>query len=355
VPIANSPRDYKTKKIHTAGKTNENEKMSSVTNVIKKQEKSVLAAAAEPTQKGGIELYTPAFYALCSVGGILSCGITHTLVTPVDLVKCRLQTGFKYNGTLDGVSQIYREGGVRGLFRGWGPTAVGYSAQGLCKFGFYELFKKEFFDVLANNFGEETAYKNKTLVYVTASASAEVIADIALCPWEAIKVRVQTDPTFARGLSDGLPKLYGASGLGGLYKGLVPLWSRQVPYTIMKFTAFERVVEAIYKYALSKPKAEYNKAQQLGVTFVAGYIAGVFCAVVSHPADVVVSKLNKNPDKSAGDIIKDLGFKGCWTGLGPRIFMVGTLTALQWFIYDSFKVAIGLPTAGAAPPAPKQN
>jgi solute carrier family 25 phosphate transporter 3 len=301
--------------------------------------KSVLAAAAESRK---VQLYTPEFYGLCAIGGILSCGITHTMVTPVDLVKCRLQTGFKYKGTIDGVRQIFNEGGIRGLFKGWGPTAVGYSVQGLCKFGFYELFKKEFFDL----FEEETANKYKTFVYITASASAEVIADVGLCPWEAVKVRVQTDPTFARGLSDGLPKLIQVGGVGALYKGLVPLWARQVPYTIMKFTAFERTVEAIYKYAMSHPKEHYSKLQQLGITFIAGYIAGVFCAVVSHPADVVVSKLNKNPGTSIGVIIKDIGFSGCWAGLAPRIFMVGTLTALQWFIYDTFKVAVGLPTAG---------
>jgi len=32
--------------------------------------------------------------------------------------------------------------------------------------------------------------------------------------------------------------------------------------------------------------------QQTGVSFLAGYIAGIGCAVVSHPADVMVSKLN---------------------------------------------------------------
>lgn len=36
-----------------------------------------------------------------------------------------------------------------------------------------------------------------------------------------------------------------------------------------------------------------------------------------------------------------------------RIIMIGTLTALQWLIYDSFKVYAGLPTTGAAPPAEK--
>ena len=31
-----------------------------------------------------------------------------------------------------------------------------------------------------------------------------------------------------------------------------------------------------------------------------------------------------------------------WAGLGPRIIMIGTLTALQWFIYDGVKVDIKL-------------
>lgn len=63
---------------------------------------------------------------------------------------------------------------------------------------------------------------------------------------------------------------------------------------MVKFATFEKAVEAIYKHALSKPKNEYNKAQQLGVSFAGGYFAGVFCAVVSHPADTVVSQLNKS-------------------------------------------------------------
>ncbi|KAJ2364259.1 hypothetical protein H4S02_010926, partial [Coemansia sp. RSA 2611] len=50
----------------------------------------------------------------------------------------------------------------------------------------------------------------------------------------------------------------------------------------------------------------------------------------------------------------DLGFSGVWAGLTPRIFMIGTLTALQWFIYDSFKVQTGLPTTGAVA-APKKE
>lgn len=77
-----------------------------------------------------------------------------------------------------------------------------------------------------------------------------------------------------------------------LYKGLYPLWARQIPYTMIKFATFEKTVEYIYKNVLGKPKEAYNSLQQTGVSFLGGYIAGVGCAVGSHPADVMVSRLN---------------------------------------------------------------
>lgn len=40
------------------------------------------------------------------------------------------------------------------------------------------------------------------------------------------------------------------------------------------------------------------------------FSAGVFCAIVSHPADSVVSVLNKEKGSSAAQVLKRLGFKG---------------------------------------------
>lgn len=77
-------------------------------------------------------------------------------------------------------------------------------------------------------------------------------------------------------------------------------------------------------------------------------------AVVSHPADVIVSRMNAVADAPGQkqttmvDIAKDLGLKGVWRGLGPRVLMIGTLTSFQWLIYDTFKVYMGLPTTGTA-------
>ena len=67
-----------------------------------------------------------------------------------------------------------------------------------------------------------------------------------------------------------------------------------------------------------------SQIEQLGVSFAAGYIAGVFCAAVSHPADNLVSKLNSKKGATVGDIIKDMGWYNlCTRGLGLRILMVG--------------------------------
>merc|ERR1719471_1174876 len=235
------------------------------------------------------------------------------------------------------------DGGIKALARGWAPTLIGYSMQGACKFGFYEMFKNFYGGLM----GEENAYVYRTSLYLIASASAEFFADIALCPMEAVKVRIQTSD-YSSTLRDCFPRMKAEEGTGTFFRGLKPLWMRQIPYTMMKFACFEKTVEALYAYVVPKPRDQCSKSEQLMVTFAAGYIAGVFCAIVSHPADSVVSVINKSPEKGAGEILKEMGFKGVWKGLGARIIMIGTLTALQWFIYDGVKVALRLPR----PPPP---
>jgi len=307
---------------------------------------AALAASSGKDEEISCEFGSAKYYALCGFGGILSCGLTHTFVVPLDLVKCRIQVDpAKYGNIIKGFKVSVAESGVRELGKGWAPTLIGYSAQGLCKFGFYEIFKHVYADLL----GEENAYLWRTTLYLAASASAEFFADIALCPMESVKVRIQTKPDFARTLREGFPKILQEEGFSGFYKGIVPLWGRQIPYTMMKFACFERTVEALYKYVVPKPRSECSKGEQLIVTFIAGYIAGVFCAIVSHPADTIVSKLNQQKGSSFMQVAKKLGFMEMWKGLFPRIIMIGTLTALQWFIYDSVKVYFRMPR----PPPPE--
>lgn len=96
-----------------------------------------------------------------------------------------------------------------------------------------------------------------------------------------------------------------------------------------KFFFFEKIVQLFYTHVFPEPKNTYSKTTQLGVTFASGYLAGVVCAIVSHPADSLVSLLGKaeNKGKSAGTIAGEVGFVSLATkGLGTRVIMIGTLT-----------------------------
>jgi solute carrier family 25 phosphate transporter 3 len=93
---------------------------------------------------------------------------------------------------------------------------------------------------------------------------------------------------------------------------------------MMKFASFETIVEAIYNY-LPGTKNDYSKGAQTAVAFTGGYMAGILCAIVSHPADVMVSKLNaeRAPGEAFGAamsrIYSRIGFIGLWNGLPVRI------------------------------------
>merc|ERR1711898_89149 len=212
-------------------------------------------------QQYSCEVGTGKFYALCAVGGALSCGLTHTMVVPLDLVKCRLQVDpAKYKNLGNGFKLTLAEDGTKGLAKGWAPTLIGYSAQGVGKFGFYEGFKVLYGGII----GEESSYLNRMSLYLAASASAEFFADMFLAPFEAMKVRIQTMPGYANNMREAYAKMSKEGG-NPFYKGLKPLWLRQIPYTMMKFSCFEKTVEMLYAHVVPKPRAECSKGEQLVV------------------------------------------------------------------------------------------
>lgn len=115
----------------------------------------------------------------------------------------------KYRSIMSGFGIVYREQGIGGIWKGWSSKLFGYGAQGACKFGLYEYFKKFYADLAGPEFTKE----NKTAIFAAGSLSAQVIADVALNPFESVKVKVQTG--YAKGLVDGFPRLYRAEGLAG--------------------------------------------------------------------------------------------------------------------------------------------
>eukprot|EP01038_Epipyxis_sp_PR26KG_P004543 gene4543-6413_t len=285
--------------------------------------------------------YDLAYYVKGALAGGICCAITHGALCPVDVVKTRIQLDpAKYNkGLIGGFSQVIAEEGMAGLATGLGPTVVGYFVQGWFKFGGVEFFKIN----IAAAVGEETAWNNRTGIYLASSAMAEFIADIFLCPLEATRIRLVSNPSFANGLFPAASRLIKEEGvLKGFYSGFGPILLKQVPYTMAKFAVQGAAAESIATNVVGQDLSTLKGGAKLGVSLLSGVIAGVCAAIISHPADTLLSKVNKAGAGGEGSIgtrlsriASEIGFvKLCTVGLGARCVMIGTLTAGQFLLFD---------------------
>ncbi|KAI9147630.1 Mitochondrial phosphate carrier protein [Paramyrothecium foliicola] len=284
-------------------------------------------------------------YARFALAGALGCSVTHGAFTPVDVVKTRIQLDpATYNrGMIGGFRQVIQNEGAGALLTGFGPTFTGYFIQGAFKFGGYEFFKKQSIDLL----GLETARQNRTAVYSVSAASAEFFASIALCPLEATRIRLVSTPGFANGLVGGFSRILKTEGIGAFYSGFGPILFKQVPYTVTKFVAFEKISEAIFA-SIGTDKSKLSGGTQTAVNLGSGLLAGFAAAIVSQPADTMLSKINKTKglpgESTVSRLVKiagELGLRGSFAGLPTRLFMVGGLTAGQFAIYGDIKKALG--------------
>ncbi|KAK7724312.1 mitochondrial phosphate carrier protein [Diaporthe eres] len=140
-------------------------------------------------------------------------------------VKTRIQLDpATYNrGMIGGFKQVIQNEGAGALLTGFGPTAAGYFLQGAFKFGGYEFFKQQSINLL----GYENASNYRTGVYLASSAAGEFFADIALCPLEATRIRLVSEPTYASGLLSGFTKIAKQEGIGAFYAGFGPILFKQ--------------------------------------------------------------------------------------------------------------------------------
>ena len=117
--------------------------------------------------------------------------------------------------------QVISSEGAGALLTGLGPTVVGYAIQGAFKFGGYEFWKKQAIEY----FGVDKARENRQAIYLGASAIAEFFADIALCPLEATRIRLVSNPEFAGGLASGFGRILREEGPLAFYAGSAQIGS----------------------------------------------------------------------------------------------------------------------------------
>lgn len=180
----------------------------------------------------------------------------------------------------------------RSAWRGLSATFVGFGLHGFAKFALYESFKRQF--ALAN--GAERAARYRDVLYMSASCCSELLASVVLCPFVAASIRMQTNAANATpsSLLKCWRQIVVTEGVGSLYSGLLLLWSRQIPYTMMKFVAFERISE-LFHSALQTPRTTMSNTEANVAMISSCLVTGALASTFSHGADTLLTLTCQKP------------------------------------------------------------
>ena len=182
---------------------------------------------------------------LCLAGGISALPTT-MIMAPSERLKCLLQVQAteiekggkaKYNGLVDCAVKVYKEGGIRSVFKGTGATLLRDVPGSIAWFGTYEVVKKQLMKF--QNIDPESG-KLSPMAVLTAGGIAGLACWIVSIPADVLKSRYQTAPPGQyNGIIDVYQHLMKEEGPGALFRGIRPALIRAFPANAACFLGME--------------------------------------------------------------------------------------------------------------------
>lgn len=260
---------------------------------------------------------------------------------------------YKNKSTIKVALKLIKREGVGVLLAGLGPTVLGYLFEGALKFGIYEVAKPAMTSLLstAASICSLPILSSRMLAYILSGAVSGYVASLALCPMEALRIRLVAEPEFGkRGWVVAGMNMAHNEGFRGFFKGTTAMMTKQIPYTVTKQVSFDIITSFLYAQAIAVG-IELNSGKKIIVPMISALIASLLSCVSSHPGDMLLSVVNAHEGKRrtrefAKDIFREDGIKGFFTGIGPRFLHVGVIVTSQLMIYDVIKRLCGCGITG---------
>ncbi|KAM8914680.1 mitochondrial carnitine/acylcarnitine carrier protein isoform 1-T1 [Spinachia spinachia] len=179
--------------------------------------------------------------------GMLSGVFTTAIMAPGERIKCLLQiqasTGeVKYAGPMDCVKQLYREFGIRGIYKGTALTLMRDVPASGMYFTSYEWLK----NVLTPAGKSHNELSIPSVLF--AGGMAGIFNWAVAIPADVLKSRFQTAPEgkYPNGFRDVLRELIREEGIGSLYKGFNAVMLRAFPANAACFLGFEFAMKFLH-------------------------------------------------------------------------------------------------------------
>lgn len=171
--------------------------------------------------------------------------LTLVMTNPIWVVKTRLCLQYdgmpaqnsqsKYGGMFDGLVKIYRNEGVKGLYRGFVPGMFGVS-HGALQFMTYEEMKNKYNEY--RNVPINT--KLATGEYLVFAAISKLIAAAATYPYQVIRARLQDQNHSYKGSWDCIKQTWRYERMPGFYKGVIPYLVHVTPNICLVMIIYEK-------------------------------------------------------------------------------------------------------------------
>lgn len=190
---------------------------------------------------------------LCIAGGISAIPST-VIMAPSERLKCLLQVEAneaeklgknykpKYTGLLDCAKQVYKQGGIRSIYKGTGATLLRDIPGSIAWYGTYEWVKKELMiwqDI-------EPGSSLSPMAILCAGGIAGVNCWAISIPADTLKSRFQTAPPGQyNGIYDVYKTLMKEEGPTALFRGMRPAMIRAFPANAACFFGMELSREAL--------------------------------------------------------------------------------------------------------------
>jgi solute carrier family 25 (mitochondrial phosphate transporter), member 3 len=279
-------------------------------------------------------------YLRFSASGAICCSAVHLAVTPVDVVKTKIQTNpLKYKGILSSFQMVLKEEGWNAYFTGWQPTFVGFFVYGGLSYVMTEFIRRYLTELAGS-----TASEYEVPIILIGAGVAAIGGSVILSPFESVRIRSVAQPNFANSTVGVVKRMLNEEGLGSLFSAVPAFWLKEIPFAMAKFTVFDISTAWMYE---NFPAATEDLQLSLLVSLIGGTLGGFAAAIVSNPADATIAEMKKakssmGPLDAANKLIARDGPSGLLKGLRLRMVFYPLVVSLQFLVYDAVRIALGI-------------